>query len=255
MWTTTSRLRPGDHSARHARAARSRPAARCAVRDRGAPAPRHRPGVAAQLERGRARARTEHAVAARAPSRLDPRRETGLLLLLGLIVLVVGGVVLGGLALLVRSDSDLLSVDRSIAPWGEQHMTYFEHHARLRDVVRQHRRHRRVHDRRLRGGDGPAAESLAPGVPPHGHDRSDADEHAGEGPRGPDPPDREPDRAHARAVVPERPHDRRRRVLRRVRPRAGARTVPQHASGARRAPRCSSPSRSPRHACCSACTG
>ena len=56
-------------------------------------------------------------------ARLDPSTETGLLLTLGLIILVVGGVVLGVLALLVRTNSDLLRVDRSIAPWGEQHMT------------------------------------------------------------------------------------------------------------------------------------
>ena len=56
-------------------------------------------------------------------ARLDPRTETGLLLTLGLIVLVGGGVVLGALALLVRSHSGLLRVDRSVAPWGEQHMT------------------------------------------------------------------------------------------------------------------------------------
>ena len=59
----------------------------------------------------------------RAFAHLDPRHETGLLLTLGLIVLVVGGVVLGGLAVLVRTNSGLLRVDRSIAPWGEQHMT------------------------------------------------------------------------------------------------------------------------------------
>jgi membrane-associated phospholipid phosphatase len=59
----------------------------------------------------------------RALGRLDPRTETGLLLTLGLIVLVVGGVVLGGLALLVRTNSGLLRVDRSVVPWGEQHMT------------------------------------------------------------------------------------------------------------------------------------
>ena len=59
----------------------------------------------------------------RALARLDPSTETGLLLTLGLIVLVAGGVALGGLGLLVRTNSSLLRVDRSVAPWGEQHMT------------------------------------------------------------------------------------------------------------------------------------
>lgn len=56
-------------------------------------------------------------------SRLDARTETGLLLTLGLIVLVAGGVILGALGLLVRTNSSLLRIDRSVAPWGEDHMT------------------------------------------------------------------------------------------------------------------------------------
>ncbi len=56
---------------------------------------------------------------------MDPRTETGLLLTLGLAVLVAGGVVLGVLGLLVRSNSSLLHIDRSVAPWGEDHMTSF----------------------------------------------------------------------------------------------------------------------------------
>jgi undecaprenyl-diphosphatase len=59
----------------------------------------------------------------RVPSRIDPRTETGLLLTLSVLVLVIGGVVLGVLALLVRANSGLLHVDRSVEPWGEAHMT------------------------------------------------------------------------------------------------------------------------------------
>jgi undecaprenyl-diphosphatase len=75
--------------------------------------------VARELERGERRGRFQW------PARMDPRTETGLLLLLALGVLVVGGVVLGALGLLVRANSSLLSVDRSVAPWGEDHMTSF----------------------------------------------------------------------------------------------------------------------------------
>jgi membrane-associated phospholipid phosphatase len=75
--------------------------------------------LAHELEREEARGRF------RWLSRIDPRTETGLLLALALAVLVVGGVILGVLALLVRSNSSLLSIDRSIAPWGEEHMTSF----------------------------------------------------------------------------------------------------------------------------------
>jgi undecaprenyl-diphosphatase len=75
--------------------------------------------VAHELEREEQRGRI------RWPARLDPRTETGLLLALALAMLVVGGVILGILALLVRTDSGLLRVDRSVAPWGADHMTSF----------------------------------------------------------------------------------------------------------------------------------
>jgi undecaprenyl-diphosphatase len=61
----------------------------------------------------------------RMPARLDPKTETGLLLVLALVVLVIGGVILGALGLLVRSNSSLLRIDKSVAPWGEDHMTSF----------------------------------------------------------------------------------------------------------------------------------
>jgi undecaprenyl-diphosphatase len=56
--------------------------------------------------------------------RLDPRTATGLLLSLALLVLFVGGAVLGVLGLLVRTNSSLLGVDRSVEPWGEHEMTH-----------------------------------------------------------------------------------------------------------------------------------
>ena len=75
--------------------------------------------VAHELERKEPRGRI------RWPARMDPRTETGLLLVLALAVLVVGGAILGALGLLVRTNSSLLRVDRSVAPWGEDHMTSF----------------------------------------------------------------------------------------------------------------------------------
>jgi undecaprenyl-diphosphatase len=81
--------------------------------------PRQAGAVAHGIETEHARGRSHW------PARLDPKTETGLLLVLALAVLVVGGFVLGVLALLVRSDSGLLHVDRSVAPWGEEHMTAF----------------------------------------------------------------------------------------------------------------------------------
>ncbi len=81
--------------------------------------PRAASAVAHELEQKEQRSRFAW------PSRLDPKTETGLLLVLALVVLIIGGVVLGVLAFLVRSNSDLLSVDRSVAPWGEEHITDF----------------------------------------------------------------------------------------------------------------------------------
>ena len=81
--------------------------------------PRAASAVAHELDRKEQRSRFTW------PSRMDPKTETGLLLLLALIVIVAAGVVLGVLGFLVRSNSSLLHIDRSVAPWGEEHMTDF----------------------------------------------------------------------------------------------------------------------------------
>jgi undecaprenyl-diphosphatase len=54
-------------------------------------------------------------------ARLDPATATGLALTVALVVIVVGGVVLGTLAYLVRADPDLLRLDNSVANWGHRH--------------------------------------------------------------------------------------------------------------------------------------
>jgi undecaprenyl-diphosphatase len=76
--------------------------------------------VAARVEGALREHRT---LGARLATRFDPETETGLLLTAAFLVVVVGGVVLGVLGLLVRSNSSLLHLDRSVSPWGEQHMT------------------------------------------------------------------------------------------------------------------------------------
>ena len=53
-------------------------------------------------------------------SRLNPEAATGLALTIGLVVIVIGGLVLGGLAVLVRSNSSLLHVDGSVAKLGQR---------------------------------------------------------------------------------------------------------------------------------------
>jgi undecaprenyl-diphosphatase len=53
--------------------------------------------------------------------RLDPGAATGLALTAALIATITGGIVLGGLALLVRSHRGLRAIDRWSADWGHAH--------------------------------------------------------------------------------------------------------------------------------------
>jgi len=62
-----------------------------------------------------------------ARERLDPRVATGLLLTVALVLIVVGGVVVGLLALMVRRHDVIVDLDRSVAPWGAQHSDAFTH--------------------------------------------------------------------------------------------------------------------------------
>ena len=57
--------------------------------------------------------------------RLDPEEATGLALTVALVLLVGGGLVLGALALVVRSDPDAIALDASAARWGDAHATAF----------------------------------------------------------------------------------------------------------------------------------
>lgn len=54
-------------------------------------------------------------------SRLNPEVATGLALTMALGVVVVGGIVLGALAYLVRSSTVLADLDDSVAQWGADH--------------------------------------------------------------------------------------------------------------------------------------
>jgi len=57
--------------------------------------------------------------------RLDPGAATGLALTVALVLLIVGGVVLGVLAFVIRSDPDAIGLDASAAKWGAAHATAF----------------------------------------------------------------------------------------------------------------------------------
>jgi membrane-associated phospholipid phosphatase len=56
-------------------------------------------------------------------ARMDPQVATGLALSLALVALVVGGAVIGVLALLVRRSGTLRQIDASAANWGHDHAT------------------------------------------------------------------------------------------------------------------------------------
>ena len=55
--------------------------------------------------------------------RLDPDTATGFALTLALLVIVAGGLVLAGLAHLVRGNSDLVRLDGSVERWADRHAT------------------------------------------------------------------------------------------------------------------------------------
>ena len=57
----------------------------------------------------------------RAGRRVGAERATGLMLAAALVIAIGGGVLLAVLAFLVRSDSSLVRLDRSVADWGQRH--------------------------------------------------------------------------------------------------------------------------------------
>jgi membrane-associated phospholipid phosphatase len=54
-------------------------------------------------------------------SRLDREAATGLALTLALLVIIVAGLVIGALAYLIRANTELASIDRSVGQWGVDH--------------------------------------------------------------------------------------------------------------------------------------
>ena len=53
--------------------------------------------------------------------RLDPKATTGLAMTVALVLAIGGGLLLGALAYLVRSNGALLTIDRGVAKWGHSH--------------------------------------------------------------------------------------------------------------------------------------
>jgi len=85
-----------------------------------------------QVARGSAEAVGREIVARRGPrqflaSRTNPAVATGLLLTVALGFVLVGGLVLGALAYLTRSRSELVTIDSDISQWVNDHSSRFVH--------------------------------------------------------------------------------------------------------------------------------
>jgi membrane-associated phospholipid phosphatase len=61
-------------------------------------------------------------------ARLDPATVTGLALTLALVFTIGGGLLLGVLAYLVRTNSHLIGIDNSVARWGNRHASALSTH-------------------------------------------------------------------------------------------------------------------------------
>ena len=61
-------------------------------------------------------------------ARLDPAVATGLALTLALVFAIGGGLLLGVLAYLVRGNSHLVGIDKSVAKWGDRHASAMSTH-------------------------------------------------------------------------------------------------------------------------------
>ena len=81
-----------------------------------------RPSLVPARAVGEAVAKHRNVRSALAP-RFDPAAATGLALTLALLFVIGGGVLFGALAYLVRGNSHLLSIDNSVARWGNRHST------------------------------------------------------------------------------------------------------------------------------------
>ena len=87
---------------------------------------RRHPGQAAARKMGTAVAeRPELRMATR---RTDSESVTGLALAVAFAIVLCGGLLLAVLAFLVRSDSGLVRLDRSVAQWGQRHASPFTDH-------------------------------------------------------------------------------------------------------------------------------
>jgi undecaprenyl-diphosphatase len=88
----------------------------------------HRPRAAvldAAREAGRERPGWRRGALA---ARLDPEEATGLALTVALVVIFGGGILLAGLAIVVRDSHALSGIDRAVADWGEDHATALSTH-------------------------------------------------------------------------------------------------------------------------------
>jgi len=87
---------------------------------------RRHPGQAVAEEIGSAVA--DRPELQRETRRADSERVTGIALAVALAIVLCGGLVLAALAFLVRSDTGLVRLDRSVADWGQRHASPLTDH-------------------------------------------------------------------------------------------------------------------------------
>ena len=133
--------------------------------------------------------------------RLDRSVTTGLLLTLALALTLVGGLVLGVLALLVRRVAVIQHVDNSVAAWVHDHRSaVVDEWAESDHRTRQHQSRDRSRDRARDRRRVPPPQPVVVSLPGHGPGRNGGEHARREGHRRASPPDAQPGRRDARAL-------------------------------------------------------
>ena len=160
-------------------------------------------------------------------ARLDRSVTTGLLLTLALGATLLGGIVLGVLAVLVRRVASIQHVDNSVADWGYRHRSAGSTSAlHVVTDLGKHPARRHLRARPRRGRAHPKAKPLDVPLRARRARRRGGGDARGQGARRPRQADADHRGGDARPVVPERAFGDSCRVLRRRRARPRAQVAP-----------------------------
>ena len=165
--------------------------------------------------------------------RFDPSVASGLALALAAIAVISGGLLLGVLAYLVRGQSGIVHLDRSVAQWAYDHRGLVS----TDGLRRRNQAWRDLYGRRLGGraclrGDPSSAQPVDPAICHRRDRRRQVDHTCGQGPCCARPPDPRTSSAGARRIVSERPYLNGSRLLRLRRASSRAPAREAHKGGA-----------------------